>query len=137
MYILWHLSAVASPLLGGVILASMGFGTLFLIVSFLIIFSISPLVLMKEYRGAIRFHLGSMKFLYNKKLAVLFLLQGILLSSEILMWPLFVFSVFGDIVTVGITVTLSAAAIAIITMFIGELTDRIGKKKLLNILILF
>ncbi len=132
LYTLMHIVAIIAPFVGGLILTSLGFGSLFLIVSFLIIFSLSPLFMLKEYKGSIKFKLSDTKLFMNKYLALFFALDGILIFTENYLWPVYIFTTLRDVLSVGLAGSFSGIGIAIITIFIGKLTDRINKKSVIK-----
>ncbi len=127
-----HVAGIAAPFLGGLLLSSAGFGALFLLVSFMIIFSLAPLFMLQEYRGSIKFRLSDTSLSINRNLALFLFLDGMLMISENWIWPVYIFSALKNVLSVGIAGSLSGMGIAFITIFIGKITDRIDKKAVMK-----
>ena len=116
-------AAILAPVLAGALLAAAGFPALFGIAALLLLGSALPLFLSQDFRPArasLRSRLSVVWRGHSPTLgaasAARFFLQGTVLMAEAVLWPLWLFFAFGDLVVVGLAATLSAAGIALFTL---------------------
>ncbi len=116
-------AAILAPVLAGALLATAGFPALFSIAALLILGSALPLFLSQDYRPArasLRSRLSVVWTGHARSLGAAaagrFFLQGTVLMAEAVLWPLWLFFAFGDLVIVGLAATLTAAGIALFTL---------------------
>lgn len=122
---------VFAPLIGAWIIVSTGFDILLIIASILMILSISILFLTPDHV----FPLGRMWSAFSRKnlnFFFLFFSKGSIHTAN-LIWPLFIYFIFPDYFFIGIAATLAGAASAMFTFFIGQISDRTSKLKILRI----
>jgi MFS family permease len=62
-----------------------------------------------------------------------FFSRGLVFMVESVMWPIFIFLTFSDLISVGIAAALSGIGITFFTLFIGRLSDKISKSMLVRI----
>ncbi|MCD6477976.1 MAG: MFS transporter [Candidatus Aenigmarchaeota archaeon] len=133
MRIIPFLTNMISPLVGAFIITYMGFDNLIIVVCLLLLISLVPLFLTKDYK----FKFGyDWKKMFNKKHFVFlgdFIMKGIIFGSNVL-WPIYVFISFGSrgVINVGLAASFGAIGSIIFTFFVGSLCDRYDKVKLLK-----
>jgi len=125
---------VLGPAAGGILVATFGFGTLFIVVSIIMLLSTIPLFTTRE-----RFIPGS--FSYTEPFRMLFsrryFRQGIAYmgyAEEVVhtsFWPIFLFLVIGGFSQLGAIASVAIFATAIVTFMIGKLSDRSTYKKVI------
>lgn len=109
-----RIAAAAAPFFAGILAAVAGFTPLFALACFLLIASALPLFLTHDYRPRLRFPFHG-RFLHRPA-AAHFFLQGVVAMGEAVLWPLWIYLTFGDLVAVGAAAALSALAIAMFTL---------------------
>ena len=124
--------SIGSPFVGGLVLELIGFHVLFSVYIALMILSVIPLFLTREYRKFFRFKIKDLNLRLGNRFNVGFLAQGFLLIGEFLLWPFYTYLVLGDIFYTGIVASLSAVGIAFLTLLTGRISDRISREKMLR-----
>ena len=127
------LAMIFAPAIGGLVTEFMGFDPLFVIVMVLLMVSVAPLFATADYKKKFKFKLRFFRILINKKFSILHFSRGVTDIIESIIWPVYIYIVFSDILTVGIAFSITAFAIVLFTLFIGKVSDKIGRKKLLRI----
>ncbi|MFA6908402.1 MAG: MFS transporter [Patescibacteria group bacterium] len=122
---------VIGPLVGGVVVAKLGFAALFLFVSVLFLLSAIPLLRIKEihliqhipYRSFFSrlFHRGNRDQLYRylgfgEELIVMFL------------WPIFIYLIIKDFAVIGSIAAGATLLTTLIVLVIGKKTDSLARK---------
>ena len=115
----------AGPLIGGLILYFFSFKILFIVVSFLLFFSIIPLFFSKDLHQPINI---SLKTIFNKKRlksAVSHMGFGIESSVAIVIWPIFIFfSILNkNYIELGLVSSFGLVFSLIATVIIGKFSD--------------
>lgn len=127
--------AIAGPLIGGAVTYYFGFPALFILMSLTILISNIPLLLVKEtftphpfeYTEAFsdlaapknrRFLLGYMGF--GEELLVLTI------------WPLFMFTILKNTMTIGVAVALSTLVTALVIVYTGHSIDKKGRSHVMK-----
>ncbi|HOX96772.1 MAG TPA: hypothetical protein PL066_00250 [bacterium] len=134
--ILTLLATSAAPYLGSII-ATFNFSVLFILSAVLMFVGAVPLLFIKEKRLQIDFSLKSLlkKFIDAKELGNLISFSGYAIESLIgrAIWPIFLIMVIGTLNKTGLIISLSMLISLLAYHFIGKLTDKIDKIKLLKI----
>lgn len=133
LYAFPKLATLAAPFLGGVGLKLLGFETLFVIAIFLLLISVTPLFLTSDYKARFLFKLRDVGPKRNRFFSFVYFLKGFTFIVETIIWPLFIFVTFQDIMFVGAAASISALGIAIFTLIVGRLCDRYSRKKVMKI----
>jgi len=126
---------VFGPLAGGFIIKFFGFNALFFIVSLLILISNIPLMVTKEEFKKVGFpYLSTYKMILKKENVKSFLAYLGFGEELIVMvvWPIFIYLVIKDFLTLGGLVALSTLVTSLLILYIGKLTDNKDKKKLIR-----
>lgn len=126
------LVSIGSPFFGGLILEFLGFPILFSLYIVLMVVSVIPLFLTKEYRKFFRFKMKDLSFQLGSMFNMGFFAQGALMIGELILWPFYTYFALGDIVSTGIVASLSALGIAFFTLLIGRVSDRMRREKMLR-----
>lgn len=126
---------IVGPVLGGLLISLFSFHVLFVIVVILMIVSVLPLFTTKEVFKPSDFgYWHAFQRLIKKKYrryAFGFIAYG----EEIIrlaVWPIFVFLILGSYVGLGGLSSLTILLTAIVGLFIGQIVDREGAKKMLS-----
>jgi len=128
-----QISAVAAPLISALLLTSMGFPIVFLIVIALIVVSQVPFLLTSDYKERFVMKMRKSWLFLDKRFFALFLIQGVIFSSDFLFWGVFVFQKFG-LISAGLTASLYGAGMVVFTVIIGKVSSESHKRKSMLIL---
>jgi len=127
--------AIFGPLIGGAIAVTFGFKYLFLAAVILYLASALPLFFIKEFELSININLRKI-FNYFKKYPKYFcaeIIANINGEAEYIIWPIFVFITFNNILSIGVVGTSLAIGGVLFTLLIGNLSDKKDKKKFLKL----
>ena len=127
------LAHLAAPLLGALILATLGFTVLFLIVISMLLLSIAPLFLANVYSGAYAFKLSEAKLVIDRRFLLQFFLLGILVIGEGVLWPVFIYTSLQSFLHVGAAAAITALGISFFTLLYGKIVDESDRKRLMRI----
>ena len=127
---------VIGPIIGGFIIYMWGFSVLFIIVSILLLISNIPMLLTKErFQHKQVDYEYSFKRMFAKKNRKQFLAyMGF--GEEILVvvvWPIFISIFINSYLSIGWLVGVATLITAIVTLFIGRLSDRMNKREILKL----
>ncbi|NIO20681.1 MAG: hypothetical protein GTN76_08070 [Candidatus Aenigmarchaeota archaeon] len=126
------LISIWCPFMGGLVLELTGFPVLFSIYIILMLVSIVPLFLTKEYRKFFQFKMKDLNFRLGSRFNTGFFAQGLLIMGEFLIWPFYTYLTFNNLVSTGIVASLTALGIAFFILLIGRFADRISRSKMLR-----
>lgn len=135
MTIIISLVFILGPVLGGLLITLGGFQLLFIVVSVLFLASNIPLLITKEvFRPRSFPYLEVFKKMLSKKERNAFLAYLGFGEDLIFMvvWPIFISLIIVSYFSIGLLVTLATLLTAIITFYLGKLTDTKNKKKILQ-----
>jgi len=125
-----------TPLIGGVIIFWLGWPYAFIIASIVLFFSVWPLLRTKDTPEKIDFSAKQIvKWIIRKKHRKMNLsLFGY--ASEVIigrtLWPVFILIIIGSIDKVGAIVSFSMIASMVVLYFIGKLTDKMSRRKIIK-----
>lgn len=128
--------SVIAPFLGGLILKLSGFNVLFLVVSILLFVSVIPLFTTKEKfkPKPVSYFQTFKKFFSRKKRRRFF---GYLGFGEnivtVAIWPIFIYLIVSSYFYLGTIISISTLFMALITIYLGKLTDKVDRKKIIKI----
>lgn len=123
--------SVGSPMIGGVVLEFLGSYILFSIFILLMVLSVVPFFLSQDYKKHFRFDIRKIKPNLGNRLNMAMIIQGLLIIGEYILWPLYTYTVFNDIIFAGIVASIASLGTAFITLLIGRVCDRMDKQKML------
>lgn len=125
--------------MGGLIAAVLGFKWLFIATFVISLFSLIPLFLSFDLRDKFKFKpsQGFAYFIRRPKLLIADMLDNIGGEAEGIIWPIFVFLIAQDTLSVGYVGTLIALGSFIFTVFVGKMSDKHDEKKLIRLAVPF
>ena len=133
--ILVAMGKMIAPLLGGIIIVNFGFSTVFIVAAILTLFSSIPLFFSREvYETYTLSWTQSFAKIFekqNRRTSAAFFFEGIEYFVGIFLFPIFVFTIFNNIETIGWVTSLSLLAALIFTYVIGWLSDKRGDRKVI------
>ncbi len=118
------IASLVAPVVGGFIAVSFGFPTLFLIATFFAFLSVIPLFFGKEEMKP-RFEFSFKKIFPKRRIKFFFafLFGGKKDIAAETLWPIFVYFLLRDTVSIGVLTTLAALGSFGIAYFIGRMTN--------------
>jgi len=132
MHITETFGVVLGPLTGGLIVKYFGFTVLFIIAFIILAISIIPILFSKEVYAKTEFDIryffkdGHTKYFFG------YLAQGVQFTTLGVMWPIFIFSILGGYLSLGIYGTIVALIVAILGYVIGNIADDYRKGYIRN-----
>jgi MFS family permease len=128
-------AGIISPIIGGLILAGLGYMTLFTVVLVTLLASSFPLFLSKE-----RFEIYTddykkawQRILKNRDTTFALFSLGVEAGTDFIIWPLFIFILGINYEVMGGISTVSFLIAALFALYMGRITSKRNKAKLLNI----
>ncbi len=126
------------PFISGLILNKFSFAVLFLISIIIAAVSLIPIIMLRPVKEQYSYSYSqTFKELFKKENRKLFLAyggDGAERVAGIIIWPIFIFQLLkGNYLTVGVISSLIILASVILRLFIGFLTDKMNKKRLINL----
>ncbi len=127
LYMIIAILSALGPLVGGLIAGKFGIGSLFGLVTGLVLLTIFPLFVQKEPH--IRHKTNLLKTLSGRtiKQIVAYGGNGIEVNTSMTFWPLFLFFIVGSYQAVGYVTAASLAITVLVTYLIGHIADRRSK----------
>ena len=129
------LSIVASmlgPLIGGVIIKYVGFWLVFVLVALILIVSAAVLFFSKEEYVKYNFSIKSVVNKDHWKNSLFFVSRGSRVMAEGVIWPIFIFVILKDYVSLGLMGFVLSGLGAILIVVIGKYSDHANKSKILH-----
>ncbi len=131
------LPGILAPAVGGVVLSFFGYPTLFVAVLFVLVSSAIPLLLSKDvYQIYTDSYLGAFKRMFRKEnryYNLAFATLGMVGTINYCIWPLFLMILCINYMTIGAIATIALVVSLFFALYMGRLTDRVDKTKLLVI----
>lgn len=130
---------VASPLVGGFIMAKFGFNVLAIISALILLLSMLPLMRTKEIQTSFVFKFSEGVRLFKKYPKIFWagIVDSIGGETKSYLWPIFIYLSLLSIETVGAVSTLMQAASILFIFLIGKLTDRFKKLSMIKLASVF
>lgn len=128
-----RLAAIAAPVIGAFLITGWGYDVLFFFVMIIMGLSVAPLFATNDYKSYFRFMFRDTRIRMKNKYMVAFFSRGLTFMAEGVMWPLFIFLTFDNLMAVGIAAAFSGIGVAIFTIFVGRISDRMDKRKLVKL----
>lgn len=133
LYSLVQLSFVVAPFFGGFISDRFGLSAVFVFATVLIFFSVYPLLRTPEIYPRHRFSFRNFRSMVRQYPKNFFGYWGyaedLIIRS---LWPIYIFLVVPDLFNVGVISTIATAAGTVLMLYVGKLTDRLDKRKLIR-----
>src|SRR4030043_1291713 len=129
------LANITAPLLGGLLIKSNGFPLLYTLAG---LFMFLSLILLgrgndQRQKNDIAFFDVIRLIIKHKDVSSAYIGVGMEGELYVIVWPLFVFLLFGSVVSLGIIVTLSTLFAAMIGVFVGNRIDKKGERNVVAI----
>lgn len=127
------IGAVIGPIVAAVIIHFFGFITMFIIALTFFVVSFIPLLFSKDDYPKTSFNI---KVYFKKEYFKYFFgyfAQGVRMTVLAISWPIFVYLILGDYLTLGWLATISTLLIGITSYFVGKYSDKLGKSNLIRI----
>ncbi len=129
---------VVTPIIGGLVIISVGFDNLFLVSLGVLAFAIIPLFFIdnKEERYSFGYFETFRELLHKKNRALFlgYLGDGAQTGVSAVIWPIFIFLLLnGEFFIVGAVSSITILLIMAVRFFVGDLLDRWNKKRVLTI----
>lgn len=130
-----QIAGLFGPLIGGVVAYRFGFPALFALGGFFFLISIVPLFWIPELAVQSRLNFSTFIGLFRqfRRYTLVEFFENIREELEGIVWPLFIFLVFRDALSVGFVGTLAAVGSIIFTLLIGRYTDQVNPKIFMRI----
>lgn len=130
------LTTIASPVMGGFLISVAGYSSTFYVASLLLLAAIFPLWLypkhiMNKEDGKIR----PMSYIKDKKLRPMNISSfGYAIESSValIIWPLFLYSIFGKALSIGALASLALLFSALVSFYLGKFIDTHEANKVLR-----
>ena len=131
-------AGIVGPLLGGVIIAAFGFPALFILAAALISVAGIPLLRTKEEYHLKKLDYGAPWRLLtsprHRRMSIAMLGWGENLV-HLVMWPVFIFIMVGSVESLGLIASVSSLFVVLWGFAVGELSDRLGTRKMLRVFV--
>lgn len=125
------LSTLSGPLIGGLIISYFSFNVAFTVSAILLFFSALPLLVSGDkhvpYKFSIR-NLVSKKYL---SVSFFYTYRGAWVVASRVLWPLFIYLSLKSYLSLGLLGTISGIITALLMIFVGKRSDKIGKDKII------
>lgn len=129
-----HVAGVVGPVVGGVIVAGLGFEGLFLLGVILVIFSSGPIFFMRHHQHSdgvsvkeLWRWLGERRF---QKAGLSFVGYYLERAGALYLWPLYVFLILLNYERLGVVFSIGALGAVVTSWFVGKLFDGGRRRKL-------
>ena len=131
------LVSIALPFIAGLVINKLGFGVLFSVSILISIIAIIPILLLKPVKEKFTFrYFQTFKILFkkeNRKMLFAYGGQGAEFIVGFVIWPIFIFQLLdGNYLSVGILTSLVVLVSILLRLLIGDLTDRMDKRKIIK-----
>jgi MFS family permease len=125
-------STMLGPILGGVLIKYLGFKPVFVLAAMLLFISAFFLFLSKEKHVRYHFSLHSILDRKHWKDALFFISRGSRVIASGVIWPLFVFIIVKDYLSLGVLESVLAGLSALVLWGVGKFSDHYDRKKILH-----
>jgi len=126
------LAGLVGPLLGGLMIISLGFKSVFLLSSVILI--LSSVIIFRTDDEYPTFHF-SVRTMWDKKYwqnSLFFVCRGSQVMANGVIWPLFVFSVVGGYFSLGLMGSILSAVTALLLFIVGKFSDHVDKRAIIR-----
>ena len=129
-------AGILGPLIGGVVITAFGFPVLFVIAAGLSLFAVVPLLRTKEkFRPRELKYIDPWKMILRRREVTLrwgMVGWGSNFINTVF-WPIFMFIVLGATNVLGFLVSINALLMTFLGFLVGEMSDRLSRKKVLRL----
>jgi MFS family permease len=134
LFALPQIASMAGPLIGGFIATILGFKVLFGFTFLILLTSVIPFIGSKSIKTKFTFKLSRGIQLFKKYPKYFFaeIFDNIGEEVEAIIWPIFIYLSLLNIASVGIAGTLLGFGSIAFTLFVGKISDKFNKKKIIK-----
>lgn len=125
------------PFIGGAIIVYLGFTSVFILVTVLLIASAFILFLSKENHYCYNFSLKSIINFKQWRNSLFFVARGAQVMAQGVVWPIFIFFILKDYLSLGLIGTIISLISAILFWLVGKYSDRQDKRKIIRFVFTF
>jgi MFS family permease len=124
---------IYAPLISSLVIVLFGFRSLFIVSALIYLCSIIPLLSLEEHPNNAVFNWSDLIRLTRSYPYYVWaeLIENIREDAEGIIWPIFVFLTFKNILTIGYVETIASIGAILFSLFVGKAADRSEKSKLL------
>jgi len=126
------LATMFGPLVGGLLIKLIGFGFVFLLTSLILVGSAVFLFFSKEEHPRYHFSIRSLVDKKHWQNSLFFVSRGIRSMANGAIWPIFIFMILNDYLSLGIVGSILAGLSAFLIWFMGKYSDHFGKHKIIK-----
>jgi len=121
-----------APVIGAFVVVLFGFKSLFLLTGAIYLISVIPVLYLPEFPFKEKIHIRRFFQLLKERphyiAAEIF--ENIREDAEAIIWPVFVYLAFRNILSIGYIGTISSIGVILFNLIVGRYTDKAGKNKL-------
>jgi|SRR3989344_5291790 len=133
---LTRLSTMFGPLLGGIIITSVGFWMVFALAAVILLASAVVLFFSKDNHVTYRFTARALAERKQWKNSLFFVSRGASVIAESVIWPLFIFVILESYVSLGLVGFLVSGITALLVFLVGKYSDHASKRKIVRLITL-
>ena len=123
------LVGIAGPFLGSILIDSFGFRGAFLVSTLFLIFAAYILSYTNDVKVDVKLDLKSVLDFKGFRKNVIFMIQGVSYLATGLIWPLLLFSLSVQLLSVGFLYLISGSGFAVVNYLGGKSSDGVGARK--------
>ena len=128
-FITAYLGILLGPILGSIIITFLGFETLFVIVSLLLLLSAAPLFLSSEFYQKTHFSFKHIFKEFPLKETYIYITMGLRVVVSQAALPIFVFIILNEYISLGAVASIAALGSMIIGFFVGKLSRNEARER--------
>lgn len=121
------IASIIAPLLGSLIIDRFSFNNFFFFVAIILFLSILPLLLTKDFKIYSKPDIKKILSSDTKRKGIAYMGFGAISTISAYFWPVFVFLVLKNIVSLGSIVSVSSLFLIIIILYYGKMVDKDNK----------
>lgn len=134
LFTLVQVGFVIGPIFGGIISHTLGFFPLFVAASVLLLFSVYPLFRSADIHTRHKFRFRNLWAIFKSLPQNFFGYWGYAEDLMVMsLWPVYVFLILPNIFGVGLVTTIATVVGTVLMLYIGRITDKFDKRKLIQI----
>lgn len=129
------LAAILGPIIGGALVVLLSFKHLFIVVIIIFIIAMLPIISTKPIKTKFSFDFKKGKKLYKKYPRYFWaeVVDNFGEEADGIIWPIFIYITLTSVLSVGVIGALVGLGSFLFTIFMGKLTDKYKKEKLIKI----
>lgn len=126
------LSTLSGPLIGSLIISYFSFNVAFTASAILLFFSALPLLVSKDKHVPYNFSIRSLVSKKYLTVSFFYTYRGAWVAASRVLWPLFIYLSLKSYLSLGLLGSISGLITALLMMFVGKRSDKIGKKRIIS-----